>query len=162
MSKRFISIRRLAYRIAYFGWKILKRFFLKETEGSQVVVRYNNKILLVKTCYRKTYSFPGGYVNRGELPKEAGIRELCEETGLTLEFNTVNFKCRHSVIQNGTECSDNFFEARLEHDPSIHLKIDNVEIIEASFFELEYLSQLDLDYNVIEYIDRFLNNLTIK
>jgi 8-oxo-dGTP diphosphatase len=44
-----------------------------------ILVR-NNKILLVKE--RNSYHMPGGGVDLGEMPEEAVIREVKEETGL--------------------------------------------------------------------------------
>ncbi|GAA3838074.1 NUDIX hydrolase [Streptomyces chiangmaiensis] len=44
-----------------------------------------DRVLLVDPTYKAGWEFPGGVVEPGEAPASAGIREVAEETGLTLE-----------------------------------------------------------------------------
>lgn len=41
-----------------------------------------DRILLVKPTYKETWDIPGGYVEPGESPREACIREVAEELGI--------------------------------------------------------------------------------
>ncbi|MEU8210542.1 NUDIX hydrolase [Micromonospora sp. NPDC049044] len=41
-------------------------------------------VLLVKPTYRDHWAFPGGYVDEGEYPHDACVREVREELGMTL------------------------------------------------------------------------------
>lgn len=54
-----------------------------------IVLNEKNEILLVKRAKNLTnggkYTIPGGFVDRGETIKEAGIREVREETGYEAE-----------------------------------------------------------------------------
>ena len=42
-----------------------------------------DRILLVKPTYKDGWDIPGGYVEPGESPKQAAVREVEEELGLT-------------------------------------------------------------------------------
>lgn len=43
----------------------------------------HDRVLLVVPSYKDYRDIPGGYVERGETPKEAAIREVQEELGIT-------------------------------------------------------------------------------
>jgi 8-oxo-dGTP diphosphatase len=47
--------------------------------------------LIVKANYKPYWTFPGGIIDEGETPKEAAIRETCEEIGLTIPSSSVTF-----------------------------------------------------------------------
>ncbi len=75
---------RLAYRTAHLAlraWWLVRK---PETHGALVALWHEDRILLIRSSYRRTYSLPGGYVKRGEEPKEAARRELREELELAL------------------------------------------------------------------------------
>ncbi|MFE9096856.1 NUDIX domain-containing protein [Streptomyces sp. NPDC007264] len=44
-----------------------------------------DRVLLVDPTYKAGWEFPGGVVEPGEAPARAGMREVAEETGITLE-----------------------------------------------------------------------------
>ncbi|MFD7814990.1 NUDIX domain-containing protein [Streptomyces sp. NPDC059785] len=44
-----------------------------------------DRVLLVDPTYKAGWEFPGGVVEPGEAPARAGMREVAEETGLTLD-----------------------------------------------------------------------------
>lgn len=60
-----------------------------------------HKALLVKTNYKTHWTFPGGMIDAEETPKQAAIREVAEEVGLTFQADDVRFgwmAARHSTI----------------------------------------------------------------
>lgn len=56
-----------------------------ETVASGVLLfDEQDRFLLVDPTYKPGWEFPGGVVERGEAPAQAGVREVAEETGLRL------------------------------------------------------------------------------
>jgi 8-oxo-dGTP pyrophosphatase MutT (NUDIX family) len=49
------------------------------------------RAILVKAHYKAHWTFPGGMVDAGETPKQAAMREVAEEIGLTLEAEAIAF-----------------------------------------------------------------------
>ncbi|WP_434743733.1 NUDIX domain-containing protein [Micromonospora sp. SH-82] len=47
------------------------------------------RILLVKPTYRDHWTFPGGYVEEGEYPHQACVREVREELGINVMVGTL-------------------------------------------------------------------------
>ncbi|MQG18885.1 MAG: NUDIX domain-containing protein [SAR202 cluster bacterium] len=80
------------------GNKLIKRFCSKckkpifddpKLAVASIIVT-NNKILLIKRGVEPKigkWAFPSGYVNKCETPENALIREVKEETGLTVDIN---------------------------------------------------------------------------
>lgn len=62
--------------------RVLQDEFLVGVTG--IIFNAKNEILLVKHTYRGNWSLPGGYIKKGEHPKEALEREIKEETELVV------------------------------------------------------------------------------
>lgn len=83
--------------------------------ASGLVIK-NNKVLLILHPYIKKWFQPGGHIDEGELPIEAAIREVYEETGLV---------CM-SAIENPDPIDVDVHEipANSSKNESAHLHID--------------------------------------
>lgn len=57
----------------------------KRQDAASIIAVYKNKIVVLKQkqpTKQWYYAMPGGYLDPGENPKQAAVRELLEETGL--------------------------------------------------------------------------------
>ncbi|QLZ69877.1 NUDIX domain-containing protein [Legionella sp. PC1000] len=63
--------------------KLQSLFGLKTLGSRAIILNHNHQILLVKHTYQPHWYLPGGGVKKGESAKEAIIRELKEEVGIT-------------------------------------------------------------------------------
>lgn len=66
---------------------------IKAPDWISIIVEKDNKFLVVKQfrygLNRKTVEFPCGTVEKGELPFEAAVRELAEETGYIVTIKDI-------------------------------------------------------------------------
>ena len=53
---------------------------------ASVLIIDNNKLLLLKQTKSKYWLLPGGHIDDNELPHEAAVREVKEETNLDIEI----------------------------------------------------------------------------
>lgn len=107
-----------------------------------------NEILLVKHSYRgdDNWSLPGGYIKKGEHPKEGLEREIDEETGYIvsadtrLKIRTDRNNARLDITYAGQFMGGNYKPSK--------------EILDAKFFEFENLPNLPVDQLV--FVDKAL------
>ena len=79
-----IPARRRVFQLGYFAlqcWWMIRR---PRTSGVKVVLRRGDDVLLVRHTYgrRSEWDLPGGFLNEGEDPQDAALREISEELGL--------------------------------------------------------------------------------
>ena len=79
-------LHRLALRLAHGVRRRWWRLFRVRLEGCRVLaIDSAGRVLLIRHSYGSgTWLLPGGGIARGEAPLAAGLRELAEETGLSL------------------------------------------------------------------------------
>ena len=109
-----------------------------------VIFRYDGKVLIQKRSSLaplnpNMYCIPGGGVNLGESPGQAVIREIQEETGLSISW--FNFMCGFEYKLNG-EKKYNFVYIVKVQNPKI--ESNEGEMIWMSIAEIK---KLKLPYN---------------
>ena len=117
-----------AHRARTYWWRLRK----PQTLGVKVLVRNSGgEVLLVKPAYAATWQIPGGGVNKFEHPRDAGIRELYEETQIRLSPDKLAlgevFVSKH---EGKSDCVI-YYEGTSD---SSSPKADGVEVVEARFF----------------------------
>jgi 8-oxo-dGTP diphosphatase len=55
--------------------------------ASVVIVLQEDRVLLVRRCDVPVWVLPGGGIDPGETPEDAAVREVKEESGLTVRLN---------------------------------------------------------------------------
>lgn len=79
---------------------------VKRRQGSRVVVRAGNRILLISdhdpgVNHPHWWVVPGGGVDEGETWREAAVRELYEETGLSIRPNDLVGPVAKRIVTHG-------------------------------------------------------------
>jgi len=104
----------------------------KQLVGAQVLVWYQDSILIIQNSYREGYYLPGGGIGRGELPVCAAARELREETGIVVnEFELEDLGPVNYEIQ-GVPVRDYIYKVSLRsyQEPLV----DGLEVTDANFW----------------------------
>ncbi|MDX1648516.1 MAG: NUDIX hydrolase [Myxococcota bacterium] len=129
------AVWRAGLRVAWLGlrtWWWVRR---PEVRGAAVVVRVEDRILLVRNAYQPRLTLPGGRVRRGEAPAAAAARELREEVGIDVSparlRPLVDRVFRWGHIRNRVA----LFELRLAAPPRI--APDRREVVAAHFLTEE-------------------------
>ncbi|MBU0632524.1 NUDIX domain-containing protein [bacterium] len=127
------------------------------TLGVGVVVFHENDLLVIKDRIWQTYKLPGGFIDDGENISQAVVREVFEETGVEVEFESVVSLGHFSPAQFG---ESNLYVISLAKPISTKIDIkDEQEILEARWMNIdEYLNREDvLPYNKAIVKNAFLN-----
>ena len=146
---------RLFLKLAYKVVTIIWYFTRPSIKGVFIAVWCQNRILIVKNSYRKWYIVPCGGIKRNEDRKQAAVRELYEEVGISADPKTLryagNFAERYKyALDNGF-----FYEVELATMPEI--KIDNREVIWARFMKPDQAFELVLNPLVRAYLLKAVN-----
>lgn len=98
-----------------------------------VVINDQGQVLLLEHAFhgKHPWSIPAGWMNRGESPAEAAVRELKEETNLSATLREV-------VYLNGGKEYNQIDAVYLATDPIGEIEI-SFEIIQAKWFEPDNL-----------------------
>lgn len=130
---------------------------VNHTLGVGVVVMNENNLLVVKDRIWQTYKLPGGFIDDRENISQAVVREVFEETGIEVEFDSVISLGHFSPAQFG---ESNLYVVSLAKPLSTKISImDNDEIMEARWIDVdEYLTRDD----VLLYNKAIVKNALLK
>lgn len=132
----------LAYVCAYQLMKTYWRVRRPTTHGALVVLWHDGKLLLVRNSYVDYYSLPGGYIHGGESSRDAAVRELAEEVGLSARPDELELALDTTHRWEGKHDHVEIFSLEVQKRPDI--RVDHREVIEASWVTPERALQLNL------------------
>jgi 8-oxo-dGTP diphosphatase len=134
----FQAAYRVAYRLMRAYWSVRK----PSTHGALVSLWNQGELLLVQNSYVPYRSLPGGYVGRSETSREAAIRELREEIGITAKPEQLEKLFDEVKEWEGKQDHVEIFALELQGRPQI--RIDHREVVAAGWFSPEQALTLNL------------------
>jgi 8-oxo-dGTP pyrophosphatase MutT (NUDIX family) len=99
----------------------------------------DGRVLLVNPTYKKGWEIPGGYVEIGESPRAAAIREVKEELGLSIDVRTLLVLDWAPHPDEGDKLLIIFDGGVLSHDDLKKLVFEDGELSAAKFFSPDEL-----------------------
>lgn len=110
-----------------------------------IVISTQNRILLVKGRKTGIWSFPKGHLKGAETSLECALREMLEETGISMNLHK-------NYLRRKLFAGEYFFynvESEIEATPK-----DTTEISEAGWFSFEEISRMHGNVDVVNLISR--------
>ena len=127
-----------------FAW--LKTMDARVGSASVILEDEDGQALIVKANYKSYWTFPGGIIDKGETPKEAAIREVREEVGLTIDPATVTFAWVASRSSHVAQTLQFVFKAKLPASAIDHIKMQSSEIEDWRFVSKDDVLSEDIHY----------------
>ena len=133
---------RVGYRVAYRllqAWWFCRR---PAGHGAAVAVWSGDRLLVVRTSYRRHLDLPGGGIERLETPLMAAVRELREETGLLAPPEELSDAGSFRFDENHRRITTQIFRWRPVEPPTP--SADHREIVWARYMSRDQLAQAEL------------------
>ena len=132
----------LAYVCAYRAMRTYWRVRRPTTHGSLVALWNAGEVLLVRNSYVPYYSLPGGYLRRGETARDAAVRELREEVGVSTTTGELVALLDRTHEWEGKHDHVEIFGLDLPSRPTVN--VDHREVIAASWWSPDRALSLEL------------------
>ena len=127
-----------AYRVMRAYWRIRK----PTTNGALVAVWSRGQVLLVRNSYVSYYSAPGGNLRPEENGRDAALRELSEEVGVSARPEQLKLALDLTHSWEGKFDHVQIFNLIVDERPSVH--VDHREVVEAAWFDPAQVAELDV------------------
>lgn len=99
--------------------------------AAAVLLLRDRRVLMVRPTYKQFWDLPGGYVEAGESPREAAVREVREELGINVKISGLLVVDWAPAEGEGDKILFIFLGPRL--NDSVRLTVDADEISEARY-----------------------------
>jgi 8-oxo-dGTP diphosphatase len=127
-----------AYRAMRTYWKVRR----PTTHGTLIALWSRGEVLLVRNSYVPYYGLPGGYLRRGETARDAAVRELHEEVGITADAAQLELVLDRTHEWEGKLDQVQIFALDVPSRPSV--EVDHREVVEAAWWPPERALSLEL------------------
>lgn len=138
---------RVGYRVITVGWWL----FRPHTEGAQVAIWVDQRVLVIRNSYRRGLALPGGAPKRGEALIDTAVRELREETGVRVASEHLSEALEVEQTTEYKRDRVQIFEAELFECPE--LRVDRREVTVAGFTDPRKLDREMLHYPLRKYLE---------
>lgn len=124
-----------------------------------LILRSNDKVLMVKASYKDHWTFPSGIVDDRESPKSAAHRETNEEVGLVIDEDKSSlFTVIYTASKEGDRDRFNFSFVTDIEDSDVVLSVPNEEIAEAKWVSFDQVAELSNNKGSYVQFQRLLLN----
>lgn len=140
--------------------KILENEIDEEvTRVKALIINSNNEILLA--CLYNEYQFPGGHLEKGEDKEDGLLREVKEETGLTINkeelvpFMMIKHLSKNYSNSGKNRCNDIYYYV-IKTNEKININNTNYTDYEKNGdFKLEYVKINDVEEKLIDNSNKY-------
>ena len=116
MQRLLETLGRIAYWCAWPGLFV----FLRNSERTRAVIAHGDEILVVRSWLSDgRWELPGGGLHRGEAIRRGTLREIREETGLTLRHEQLRFLGQAEARSHGFGFLVHTYAVELKKKPQL-------------------------------------------
>lgn len=137
----------------YESWRLVAR---PQTYGALVAIWWDGQLLLVESSYRRSWSLPGGGIERGETARQAAVRELGEELDLAVAPEQLGDPWSITERSARGRNTVTIFGLELVEQPAI--QIDGLELVACHWLSRNEALRQPLTSHVREYLLQGLAN----
>ena len=105
----------------------------RASSASLVIETRDGRALIVKAHYKPYWTFPGGFIDHGETPLEAALREAAEEVGIMLHRERAEFLFVADRISDIAQTYQFVFRVGVDESELVDVKLQSSEIAESAF-----------------------------
>lgn len=135
-------------------WPVWVVYFRLSGTRSRVLVVVEDEVLLLKGWLGdKKYNLPGGGTKKQESTRSSAIRELYEETGITVAESSLTSIGTQTHKKRGLQYTADYFVLQLPSKPE--LKLNKLEIFSAAWVGLNNLSTVKLGDDALFALKRY-------
>jgi len=136
---------------------------VKPVPGVSTITVRDSKVLLAKRAKKAGYglwSLPGGHIETGELARDAALRELAEETGITARLDRL-IECQDIIYRDAQgqvvfHYVISVFLCHWQHGEAIAA----TDVSEVMWAQLSDLDNLEMTHGTADLIRKALKTLT--
>ena len=123
-------------RIVHVAATPLLRVYTRGQHRVRVLVTNDwNEVLLVRSWFgHQRWSLPGGGIRRGESLALAGVREVLEETGVTIDERTCRLLGEFANGDSNAPFIVDCLTARIDKQPAHIASLRHLEILDVAWF----------------------------
>lgn len=127
---------------------LIKRFHKRTSSVVVILTLPDARVVTVKAHYKAYWSFPGGLIDDGETPAQAGVREVEEEIGLVIAQEKLRFALVVDRESPQMRTYQFVFEYDIAAEEVANIVLDKTELSEyALVSKLEILGNDDRVYS---------------
>ncbi len=139
MANSYNGLIRCCYRIIYPIYIRLRYLFISSSEGTQIALWSQDKLLVIRNSYRSGLHLPGGHVKSGEDIALNALKELDQECGIRLKVENLSSPTQVCQSKFRVDITDFVFCAYSLDQ--LAPQIDNREVIFAEFMTPHQIHQ---------------------
>jgi len=109
------------------------------------------QVLIVKANYKSYWTFPGGFIDPGETPKQGAHRETLEEVGINVDSNTIEFVAVADRYSHYVSTYQFVFKAPLRMDDFDRVILQASEIEDFALVDREEVLSNNREYGKVIY-----------
>ena len=136
------------------SWPVLWVYFRTSGPRARVVIISDNEVLLVQSWMGENkYGLPGGGSHKGEPVIKAAVREVYEETGISLNESGLKYVGSRNETKYGLRYKAEFYVAELARHPETTPQ--KLEIHELRWVPLDQIHTLQVQDDALDGISKY-------